>query len=69
MTAAVPQQPNRVRTALRRKAVLEKTGLSATHLHRLIQCGKFPSPHKLSERVSAWDSAEVDAWLAEKFAS
>lgn len=56
------------RRALRMRQVLETTGISRTHLYRLIQAGKFPKPIKLSERVSAWDEAAVDAWLAEKFA-
>lgn len=53
--------------AIRASAVLEKTGMSKTHLYRLVQAGKFPKPIKLSERVSAWDEAAVDAWLGEKF--
>lgn len=57
------------RKALRFPKVAEKTGLSKTHLYRLIQAGKFPKPHKLSERVSVWDEAAIDSWLAEKFAS
>ena len=53
--------------ALRVPQVLDRTKLSKTHLYRLIQQGKFPRPHKLSERVSAWDEAAVDFWLAERF--
>ncbi|MEI7955735.1 MAG: AlpA family phage regulatory protein [Verrucomicrobiota bacterium] len=55
------------RKALRLPAVLEKTGLSKTHLYRLQKQGKFPKFHKLSERVSVADETEIDAWLAEKF--
>jgi prophage regulatory protein len=58
-----------IRTALRFPQVQSRTGLSKTHLYRLIQRGEFPAPHKLSERVSAWNSEAVDAWLAKKFAS
>ncbi len=54
--------------ALRLLKVAEKTGLSKTHIYRLIQAGKFPRGHKLSERVSVWAEAEIDQWLAEKFA-
>ncbi len=53
--------------ALRLPQVLAKTGLSRTHTYRLIKCGEFPPPHNLSERVSAWNEADIDAWLAEKF--
>lgn len=56
-----------IRKALRCPKVLDKTGLSKTHLYRLIQQGKFPAPHKLSERVSAWSEEAVDNWLADRF--
>lgn len=56
------------RQALRLAAVLKKTSLSRTTLFRLIAEGKFPAGHKLAERCAAWDEAEVDAWLAAKFA-
>lgn len=57
-----------IRKALRFPQVQSRTGLSKTHLYRLIQRGDFPAPHKLSERVSAWDEAAIDAWLSVKFA-
>ncbi len=56
-------------TALRLPRVREKTGLSRTHIYRLISKGKFPKPVKLTERVSVWSEAVIDAWLAEKFAA
>lgn len=55
------------RKALRLPAVAEKTGLSKTHIYRLIQQDKFPRSCHLSERVSVWDEAAIDAWLATKF--
>jgi prophage regulatory protein len=56
------------RRALRLPAVAAKTGISRTHLYRLVQQGKFPPSHKLSERVAVWDEAAVDSWLAGVFA-
>jgi prophage regulatory protein len=53
--------------ALRAARVLEKTGISRTHLYRLIQQGEFPPPSKLSERVSVWDESAIDNWLDTKF--
>lgn len=53
--------------ALRLPQVMSKTGLSRTHTYRLIKYGAFPAPHKLSARVSVWNEADIDAWLAEKF--
>jgi prophage regulatory protein len=55
------------RRALRVQSVIKRTGLSKTHLYRLIQAEKFPRPVKLSERVSVWDAALVDQWLSSKF--
>lgn len=54
--------------ALRLPQVSERTGLSKTHIYRLVQRGQFPIPARLSERVVAWDEAAVNAWLAERFA-
>jgi len=54
------------RRALRVDSVIERTGLSKTHLYRLIERGQFPSSIKLSERVSVWDAELVNRWLAEK---
>lgn len=55
------------RKALRLPAVAEKTGLSKTHIYRLIHQGKFPPSHRLSERVAVWDESAIDAFLAAKF--
>ena len=54
--------------ALRLPQVSERTGLSKTHIYRLVQRGQFPIPARLSERVVAWDESAVSAWLAERFA-
>lgn len=55
--------------ALRLRQVADRTGLSKTHIYRLIQRGQFPTPARLSERVVAWDEAAVNAWLSERFAT
>lgn len=57
----------KTRKALRLPAVVTKTGLSKTHIYRLISKGEFPQSHKISERVAVFDEAAIDAWLAEKF--
>lgn len=59
--------PNTTRKALRLNSVIERTGVSKTHLYRLIQAGNFPRPVKLSERASVWDADLVDSWLKSKF--
>lgn len=60
---------NASRRALRLPAVVAKTGLSKTHIYRLIQRGQFPPSHKISDRVAVFDEAAIDNWLDEKFAS
>jgi prophage regulatory protein len=52
--------------ALRFSQVSDRTGLPRTTLYRLVKLGRFPRPHKLAERVSAWDEAAVEAWLSAK---
>ena len=48
---------------LRLPTVLAKTGVSRATIYRLVKRGDFPSAHKLSERTSVWNEAEVDSWL------
>ena len=55
------------RKALRIPKVTDKTGLSKTHIYRLVKAGEFPKPTKISKRVSVWDEATLDNWLARKF--
>jgi prophage regulatory protein len=55
------------RKALRINSVIERTGVSKTHLYRLINANKFPRPVKVSEGVSVWDSELIDQWLSSKF--
>ena len=62
-----PEIAQRDVRGLRIQKVLDKTGLSRTQIYRLIGRGLFPRPHHLSERIVAWDAADVDAWLADKF--
>ena len=59
--------PNTNISALRLSDVLKRTGLSRASIYRLIAKQQFPKPAKLSERVSAWNEAEIDAWLDSKF--
>jgi prophage regulatory protein len=39
---------------------------SAPTLWRKVKAGTFPSPIKLSERITAWNVGAVRAWLLEK---
>ena len=46
--------------------VRERTGLSRSEIYRRINVGEFPAPVKIGPRCSAWHSAEIDAWIAER---
>jgi prophage regulatory protein len=54
--------------ALRLPDVKRRTGLSRGTVYRLMLQGRFPRPHKLSDRLSAWNEADIDSWLASKMA-
>jgi prophage regulatory protein len=43
-----------------------RIGVSKATLYRLIKAGKFPPPIRITERLSGWDSTEVDAWINAK---
>jgi prophage regulatory protein len=55
--------------ALRLPQVIDKTNVSRSQIFRMIKAGTFPPSHKLSDTgcISAWNEAEIDAWLASKF--
>ena len=53
---------------LRLPEVKTHTGLSRSELYRRIAQGTFPAPVKIGARASAWSSAEVERWKAERIA-
>jgi len=48
---------------LRRKEVVEITGIGASRLHELELRGEFPARRQLSARAVGWLSTEVEAWI------
>ena len=42
--------------------------LSRSRIYELIAANRFPAPVKLSERASAWDMGEIQAWLDARIA-
>lgn len=56
------------RRLLRLPEVRQRVGLSRTEIYRRIRRGDFPSAVPLGQRASAWDSVEVDRWIAERVA-
>jgi prophage regulatory protein len=51
------------RCFLRRPDVLQKLGISRTHLYELERAGDFPAHFMLSPRCAVWDEAAVEAWM------
>jgi predicted DNA-binding transcriptional regulator AlpA len=51
---------------IRQKELLVKLGFSPATLWRKVAQGTFPKPIKLSERISAWNIAEVDEFINSK---
>jgi prophage regulatory protein len=49
---------------IRRPEVQRRTSLSRAAIYAQAALGLFPRPIKLTVRASAWDEAEVDAWIA-----
>lgn len=47
-------------------SVKERTGLSSSEIYRRAAASTFPKPVKLGPRSSAWSTAEVDAWIADR---
>lgn len=49
---------------LRVKQVAEKTGIAVSTVWRLAKdAADFPKPFKLTQKVTVWDEAQVDAWI------
>ena len=52
---------------LREKHILKLLPVAHSTLWEWVRDGRFPPPFKLSEKVSVWSQAQIDAWLASKF--
>jgi prophage regulatory protein len=48
---------------VRLPSVVERTGLSARTIRRLVETGSFPAPVKLSRQAIGWSSEALDAWI------
>jgi prophage regulatory protein len=52
----------------RLRKVTARTALSRSEIYRRVALRTFPAPVKLGERASAWDSREIDEWIAKRIA-
>lgn len=54
------------RTLMRLPEVMAACGISRSLIYRLAKEGSFPRPVRVSARLSAWNSTDVQAWIAER---
>lgn len=62
-TSSAVAEPQRNHRILRKRAVLDKAGLSHSELYRKIKTGSFPAPVALGPQAVGWHECEVDAWI------
>jgi len=55
-------------TFLRRREVIQRTGLSQSRLYEEIAEGRFPKPVPIGARAVAWVGAEVAEWQMQRIA-
>lgn len=48
---------------LRRKQVLERTGICPSSIYNFIAAGTFPKPINLGSRSVGWLENEIDEWV------
>ena len=48
--------------------VRAKVGISRSEIYRLVSLKRFPAPIPLGERLIAWRSDEINAWILERIA-
>ncbi|WP_239237245.1 helix-turn-helix transcriptional regulator [Candidatus Nitrotoga sp. BS] len=53
---------------LRLTDVTQIIGVSGSSIWAWTKAGRFPKPHKISGNVTAWASADVERWAAERIA-
>lgn len=54
---------------LNMNAVLARTGLSRSTIHRLRKRGVFPRPTRVGERCVRWSAAEIDRWVEKQLSN
>ena len=53
---------------IRMRELQTLVGMRRSTIHRLISEGRFPEPiHPLANRLAAWRSTDVQAWIRDRF--
>ena len=58
--------PQQLQLFIRLPAVLQKVGMSKSHIYNLMGLGEFPAQIKISQKISVWVASEIDDWIQEK---
>jgi prophage regulatory protein len=53
---------------IRLPRVKEKVGLGTSQIYAMMSSGRFPRPVRLGVKAVAWNSREVDAFIADRLA-
>ena len=61
-------EPERSMMILRTKVVVERVGLSRSHLWRLERDGQFPRKIRLGPNSVGYVESEIDEWIAARIA-
>ena len=59
---------NKPQKFMRRRAVLECTGLSNSTMYEMMAGGRFPRPVRLSDRAVGWIACEIADWQSARIA-
>jgi len=51
------------------ESVKKRTGLCTSSIYEGMKAGWFPKNFAISKQARAWDSDEVDAWIAARIAA
>lgn len=57
------------RRLMRLPEVCRTTGLSKSEIYRLQALGRFPLRVRVGERIVAWPSNSIQAWIEQKIAT
>jgi prophage regulatory protein len=57
------KQASSKHTILRRKQVVDRTGICLSSIYNFIAAGTFPKPISLGSRSVGWLENEIDEWI------
>ncbi len=63
-TFSAPPRCPMCESFLKLRTVIARTALSRSEIYRRVNSGSFPRPIKLGIRAIAWQSSQVNQWIA-----